>query len=279
MLGIVLRGVSVASAPPPAAVETQAFPSIGPPGYLLPEDFILAVDQSIRFSWRHAEVIDPWPSGSMTHAFVRALGEQANFDSIPSADGRIAEVAAAAAGVTMAGVTLTSELAKPDAGDLARLEEPTVRIEAGSAVRLVRCSKTLVRRDDDATRGQRSAIAISKAGPPTEIRPMMDPTVALIGSDVPLRVFAGSAARPGAVLHARLIAPAAGAALPEAVEQTIRANESAIAILNVSHAGVWLIEYETVMESHPLADPADPKSRKAEVTWYQATLTFEVPTP
>lgn len=273
-MAVLLRG-GAWSVPPASGAALEGFPSVGSPAYLGVSTSALAVGEPLRMTWRTAEGDLAWPEGMLRHVMVRTLGEQTNADSIPASDGGVAEVPNESSGVIMAGVMLAPTTVRPDAGDLARLDAPSTPVPAGANVTLVRCAKVLARADDDQTRGRRSSIATSKTGQPAEIRPLMDPTVAGVGSDVPLRVYAGLSARGGAVLRARLVTSAGDEAAGDS-QQTLLADRSGIAIFHVTRPGVWVIEYETVMEVQPVVhEPGE----AGVMTWYQVTLSFEVPTP
>ncbi len=275
IMAVLLRG-GAWSVPPSNAAASVGFPSVGTPAYLEARTYALAKGEPLTLTWKTGEGALAWPEGLLRHVLVRTLGEQTNADSIPASDGVMADVPSESTGVVMAGVMLAPATVRPDGNDLARLEAASAPVRAGTNVTLVRCAKVLARLDDEQTRGRRSPIATSKTGQPAEIRPLMDPTVAAVGSDVPLRVYAGLSARGGAALRARLVKGAGEDAAAGDSDQTLVADGSGIAIFHVTRPGVWVIEYETVMEVQPVVhEPGE----AGVMTWYQVTLSFEVPTP
>lgn len=264
----------VAPKPIPAADQKQAV-SIGTPCFLLPDDPTLAPGQHALLAWGDVGVKQPWPRELVRHLFVRSEGVQENLDTVESPDGIHADLLADGLGAIMVGIAIMPRDARIDAQDAARLGGLPPGLEAGDVIPLVRCGKVMLRRDDDQTRGLRSPVVSSKGGQETELRPMIDPTVAIIGSTIPVRAFAGSTAAPGANVRASVLATAADGTRSARLVQESKADASGIATLTMSEPGIWLVEFEALARSARSGGEEAPGA----MTWFQASLVFEVPAP
>ena len=128
-------------------------------------------------------------------------------------------------------------------------------------MRRIESAKGLVRVSDPEGRPVRpSAVAQSKTGQAVEIRPLADPTMTAVGSDLPLRAYVLGEKLVGARMLATCIA--------DGVTREAITDESGSCHFRIASTGVWRVEFHDV---RPLSD--DP-----EATWaiYSATLTFEV---
>ncbi len=218
----------------------------------------------------------PWPE-RIAWFFVRVAGTQENRDAVePAPDEAGARAAvvwpAAHAGVTLVGldaaeeiVTIASESLSRVAGAAgdATLAERFARSTAPEArVLLCRSAKTLITVRDGAGAVAREAQpATSKSGQRVEIRPLFDPTLARVGSDVAVRVYAG-------------VEEARGARVRATCEATGRTQEfttdaKGIGLFHVEQAGAWRVEFTRVRA--PIGEEA------GEWVFESATLTFEAP--
>jgi hypothetical protein len=235
---------------------------VAAPGYLWPENFHPENNQA-SVSWRAGSAEAPWPAARITHAFVRGLGTQENMDSVESATGRFAGFTLEGTGAFVIGVTIEAVDATVRPADLTRAGGGAARgIGADERVRLVQCSKTLLRRDDAASVGRRSPVITSKCGQPAELRPLMDPTVGPVPREIPVRVFAGGSPRGGANVSYRVM-NAAGESVHEGVAAT---SAEGVMVLTIDRPGRWVLASEW---------PVPGDDERAAV-WYQSTLSFEV---
>jgi len=214
----------------------------------------------------------PWPHGRIEHFFARTATTQENRDTLEPVEGldTVSAWPADHAGVLLLGIdlepaleTVTAEAfgafvsrAVGEAGLAAVGELP----EAGE-VRILHTesSKALVR---VAAPGETPpSIATSKTGQTVEIRPLMDPTAIVPGSDLAVRLYAKIPGAAGGVVIAT----------NATTGETVRAlaDESGIAAVHVPSAGRWRMEFHAVGAN---------QAEDAEASWvvHSATLTFDV---
>ncbi len=281
ILSMILLALGTHAAPPPAPSPAPDDPAIAPPACLWSDRFTATPDQPFHISWRAAGSPDTaaWPASQISHAFTRQGGSQSNFDTLEAAADQTVEIRSDGPGLVMLGVTLRERRIAPNRADLARLSDPRQAAETDQAVPLITCSKILLRAAEYGAPLHRSSLAPNKTGQPAEIRPLVDPTAAPVGSDIPLRVLAGEGSRPGAALIARHLSLAHAAPEPDDT-QTITANASGIAVFHVTRPGPWVLSFELYIgdEANPDEEEGEDEAQAAP-GWYQATLSFEVPAP
>lgn len=243
--------------------------------YLVPHDAEASRDGAVRLA-AHAG-IDlaaaplPWPGGRVQHFFARTGSTQENRDDLAPAPADETETSwpAREPGILVLGLDLEPALERIDAADFAAFIDRAVgstppegrRALAGvqtvSFVR-VESAKALVRVGGDR---QPSPVATSKTGQTVEIRPLMDPTTLLPGSDLAVRLYAKIPGAAGGTLLAT----------NTTTGEQVRATADGFAIANVpiAAAGRWRLEF------HAAALNAD-AARDAEWVVHTATLTFDV---
>ncbi|MCP5111763.1 MAG: DUF4198 domain-containing protein, partial [bacterium] len=127
-------------------------------------------------------------------------------------------------------------------------------------VRRFESAKVLVRVPGPGGEAPHSATAQSKTGQLVEIRPLADPTSIAVGSDLPIRVYAGGEKRSGAMVLATNVSTGKS--------QKLTTDPVGAADFNVNASGLWRVEFHHAqkLEQDPDAD------------WliYSATLSFEV---
>jgi len=131
-------------------------------------------------------------------------------------------------------------------------------------VRRIESAKTLVRVPDPGGKpASHSAVAQSKTGQAVEIRALADPTMAGVGSDLPVRAYVGGDKQPGVKMLATCVATGK--------TQEALTDSSGSCHFRIDSAGVWRIEFH-----HAELLQGDPK---ADWVIHSATLTFEVTNP
>lgn len=211
-----------------------------------------------------------WPPGEIDWMFVRGGPEQENrHDVRPSRAGdNFVTVEVRHPGVTLLGIDrraavreltpaqLRSFLQRNVAGGAAK----SVPADESLRIRHVSSAKTMVRVAAADGRIVPSPIATSKTGQAVEIRPSFDPTAAVPGSDVPLRVYIDGSAKCGLQVRATCVTSGA--------TTTFITDEGGFGHFRISDAGVWRVEVHH-------AEPAE-NDDSADWAIYSATLTFEV---
>jgi hypothetical protein len=244
--------------------------------FLTPSTYSVALGQSLTVHWDAGTALAAqpiaWPSGEVNLLFIRGGTEQENRHDVKperSQDNFVA-VTIGQPGVTLIGAErpVVREVTGSDlraflmqnvatdkiAADVARLEA-----DRKYRVRDITSAKTLVRAAT-AEPEVPSAIATSKTGLKGEIRPQFDPTMAPVGSDLPLTVYIDGDKCPGAKVQVTAVA--------SGKTTTLIADHSGSVHFPVTDLGVWRLEFHY---AEPLAhDPA------ADWTVNTATLTFEI---
>ncbi len=263
-LGLVLAATAAACAGP----LTTSF--------LTPSKYSAALGESLTLHWDAGTALTaqpvPWPSGEVNLLFIRGGTEQENRHDVRPQRTQDNFVAATIAqpGVTLigaerpvvrevTGADLRAFLTQNVATD--KIAADVARLDAGRTyhVRDITSAKTLIRALTAEPEAP-SAIATSKTGLKGEIRPQFDPTLAPIGSDLPLVVYIDGDKCAGAKLQITNVATGK--------TTTLTADQGGSVHFPVTDLGVWRVEFHY---AQPLAnDPA------ADWTVNTATLTFEV---
>lgn len=202
-----------------------------------------------------------WPGERVRWMFYRRQNAVTNWSGADMEEGEVSivapEVGCAQVGVDLEPVVEeigTEELSKfltaRGNGKVGEIDEPSV------AVRRVESMATLIRVRDGLTEGARSPIAVRKSGQRVEIRPLDDPSVAVVGSDVFVRVYVGDTSGRHLTLYAT---PEGGAA------RGFVTDDKGIGHFRVDKAGRWRVEVHLLEET------------EGEATLWSGTLTFEVP--
>ncbi len=254
------------------AAGAQSIPFLTPESFRPKVGEPLAVYYEVRPAAREVAaplVRTPWP-GSLTWFFVRVDGTQSNQDAVqPAGDnGQIVQVPIGLPGVTMVGVDFAPMSAGVDAKALrafvsgrtgASLSAVDRAVESGRSVRVrhTASAKTLVTAIVPAGLVVDASTAVSKSGQVVEIRPLFDPTTALVGGDIAARLYVNGDAVAGA--KAVSVCVATGRV------QEWTCNDKGIGSFRVDSSGEWRIEFHHAAEG------------KGEIELYTATLTFQVP--
>ena len=224
---------------------------------------------SVQFSTATDARLQPaaWPAPAKWLLLRGPTTQENRHDVQPAAGETAITVQPQEPGLTLIGMDLepvTTQLTGAELRDFAArnvAEKATGRAEFPAAdtavpVRVVRSTKTLIRvtgeRDADA-----SVTAVGKTGQHSEIQPLVDPTRAAVGSDVPLRVFIAGDKKTG--VKVQVTSP--GGQTTSFVTDSVGSGH-----FRVTEAGVWRVE------GHHLVAPAGDNK---EWTLYTATLTFE----
>jgi hypothetical protein len=241
------------------------------PRFIVPDRFAAAAHDAVRLSFRSPSdgKFEPiaWPV--VDRLFIRADGGQKNrHDVTPSQpDGDGLTLVLTTRGANLVGADIRDAVERIPAAELRTLLEraggkiaATIPDAGEIRVRFVRSAATLLRVSSGDAPREPSAVATSKTGQKAEIRPLMDPTTAAVGSDLPFRVYVDGSKVEGVKVRATI-------AEATAVERTTDAGGSLF--FPVSAAGVWRLEF-----AH-----AKPLERDDAADWavYVGTITFEVP--
>lgn len=238
--------------------------------FLDPADSSVALGAQVEFSAVVGEEVAPWPADRIGHFFARTAWTQENRDTLGAdADaGPVATWTADLPGVLMLGCDLAPRVELVPAAAFAAFVERVLpesrRADVGAIadegeveIRRVESAKTLVR--VEAAGQDPVSIATSKSGQAVEIRPLMDPTSVVLGSDLAVRIYASIPGSAGGVVLAT------NSSTGEVVRATT--NDSSVANITVSSPGRWRLEFHAVTA----VDEGD-------VRWlvHTATLTFDV---
>lgn len=246
---------------------------------LVPDRFRVAGGDAVnlRVESRRGEKTETvdWPAQRIGWFFVRNGGTQENQDTVLPRDPQERAIAYRIdhAGGAVIGMDLKPRLETWTAAELdafvseCRSGSPTTPAPPKAAntdwrVRRIETLRTLVRASPAGVEeSEASSTAIlAKTGQAVEIRLMADPTIATIGSDVPLKTY----------VRGDKCAGAAGRAicLSDGSRQTFTTDPTGAAHFKLTRGGVWLVEFRHV-------EPAPPGS---DHDWliHSATLTFEV---
>lgn len=216
-----------------------------------------------------------WPDEKIDWLFVRAAGTQTNRQDVGPAEpnGRFINVPMTRPGVTLIGIDIKptvehvrgqqlKEFLRRTTSPRPREDRvPAIADDARVRVRRIESAKTLVRvLAPDGKPRSHSAIAQSKTGQAVEIRPLADPTMVAVGSDLPLRVYTQGGSPPGLRVLATCVT----------TDQTQEAvtDPSGTCHFRITDTGMWRIEFH---HAEPLR--SDPH---ADWAICSATLTFEV---
>jgi hypothetical protein len=253
-------------------VATPALAGTLTTAYLTPSKYSATLGESIALHFDAGAAKDaqpaPWPSGEVTWLFIRGGDAAENQHDVQPqrAQDNFVPLKVEYPAVTMVGALRPVVREVPGAELRAFLEQhaaaDTSSLAAGRTYRVrdIGSAKTLIRVPAADGQALPSAIATSKTGLRGEIRPHFDPTVAPVGSDIPLTVYVNGDKRPGAQIQATNVATGQ--------TTTMTSDQSGSAHFRVTDPGVWRVEFHY----------AQPLSNDSAADWvvYSATLTFEV---
>jgi hypothetical protein len=134
------------------------------------------------------------------------------------------------------------------------LEDQTLR------VRHTLSSKTYIRAVADGRPATASALAVAKTGQPVELLPLIDPTLAHVGSDLPVIAYADSGKIAGVQVLATHV--------PSGKTTGFVADSGGSGWFRITDSGLWRVEFHYV---RTITDAA------ADWAIDSATLSFEVP--
>ncbi len=246
--------------------------------YLTPAQYAATIGQRVAV---RVEVGDgkavrqaAWPTEKIDWLFIRAPGTQKNRENVGprNANDNFINVPLTKPGVTMIAldtkpveVILTGKQFKAFVrrtmpgeayGNIIAGIADTVRIHT----RRIESAKTLVRvADPKGKPASHSAVAQSKTGQAVEIRPLADPTMVTVGSDLPVRAYVQGGSQVGVKVLATCFATG--------TTREVITDSSGSCHFRISAGGVWRIEFHDI---RPLFGDA-----KADWAIYSATLTFE----
>jgi hypothetical protein len=248
--------------------------------YLSPHKYQVRVGEQVRLRVEVGDTLQPqqaaWPGEAIDWLYVRLAGTQENMheDRVRPARGQddYLSVTLSHAGIALIGFDTRPVIQQVAGRDLRafldRYVEPTtlpnprpaIQPTAKLNVRRIESTKTLIRVSVKDGQRSHSATAQSKSGQAVEIRPLADPTMVAVGSDLPVRTYVDGGKKAGVRVLATSVA--AGKA------QQLVTDASGATHFRVTHPGLWRVEFH---HAQPLkGDPA------AEWAVYSATLTFEV---
>jgi hypothetical protein len=213
----------------------------------------------------------PWPTDEIDWFFVRGGGEQENrAETRPdrAADNFIS-LSLVHPSATVIG-TNRSVILKDVSGaelrtfceqNMGALPEAVSKLAVDRKVRVRHVSSAkLMVRAPSAGQPEPSAIANRRTGQKVEIRPLCDPTVLRVGSDLPVFVYVDGVKQPGAKVQATSVATGQ--------TQTFRADAEGSGHFRIADAGVWRVEFH---QAQPLTEDTS-----ADWVVYTGTLSFEV---
>jgi hypothetical protein len=214
-----------------------------------------------------------WPTEQIRWFYWRGHGTQENRDIMrpdqPQANG--VTVPIDQPGLTLIGMDLRPRVEEFTFDEIKQFLDRNVAESAANEVlsklpndrklrvERIESFKTAVRRPADDGRAGSSAVFASKTGQDVEIRLLADPTVPMIGGDVPLRVYIDD----GKVVGMRVQAMRDGA---NAAPSVMTSESSGSCHFTLSHAGPWRVE------AHHAVAGAKPG---VDLTLYSSTFTFE----
>jgi hypothetical protein len=250
----------------------------GPPDvtFLTPQQFTGRVGDKVpvRFAAGLARDAQPvsWPT-DVGLMLVRSGGTQENQHDVQpaAATDNFVPVALGHAGVTLIGVDRRPALLTLTGAELREFATRHTSGRIGAAlppedrqlrVRHTASSKTCIRAQADDRPAGASATAIAKTGQAVELLPLVDPTLAQVGSDLPVITYA----RGGKLAGVQVLATH----VPSGMVTGFVSDSGGSGWFRVSDAGLWRVEFHYV---RPITDAA------ADWAIDSATLTFEVPQP
>ena len=208
-----------------------------------------------------------WADAPVRWFFVRGGGHQSNRRA-PELIENVASVRLEHSGVTMIGVHLAPEPAAMASADLrAMLDSELPASGQRSLAALVQDRENVVvqRHETAVTLVRASApglapsgTSLSKAGLAAEIRLYADPTRIEVGSDLPIRAYAG-ADKPHVIVKARHVATS-----QEVVVETNGAGQGDV---RIDRPGLWQLVFHHASAS---------SDEGVDVDVYVASVTFEV---
>ena len=249
--------------------------------FLTPAEGSVALGEVVEFSAAAGEKRLAWPTERVEHFFARTAWTQENRDTLAAgkagetpaplgidSDETIAVWPAALPGVLMLGCDFAPRLETVSAESFRtfvdrvlpasrRTAMGPIPSEGEVALRRVESAKALV--EVEAAGERPVSIATSKTGQVVEIRLLMDPLHAEVGSDIAVRVYSEiPGPKEGVVI-------ATNTTTGEVTR--VLTNDSATANITVSAPGRWRVEFHAVV----LEESGD-----ADWAVHTATVTFDV---
>lgn len=216
-------------------------------------------------------VASPWDDARVSWTLVRVAGTQENSDLAPRADekGAAGSMRINTEGAAVIGVDFKPRVVTVEAADLRRFARDRAGAElpegvrSGVVVRVVESCKTVVR--TTGAGDEQSENVTEKTGQLVEIRPLFDPTVKGIGSDIPVVTYAGGER----VKDARVIATH----IASGEKQEVRTDGNATGRFRLNRAGVWRVEFHQLVRAKP--EPGGGGAEQPAWVVLSATLTFQ----
>ena len=246
--------------------------------YLKPAGFYITAGRPVQVRASQGSGIQvrsvPWPTDQINWLFIRATNSQENREDVGPRDAGsdFIEITVNKPGVALVGLDAKPDLQSWSAAELdpflkrnlttEAYQEFTARAKEKSVwkIRRVQYAKTLVRiADADAQSPAPSSVAMSKTGQIAELRAMIDPTLALVGGDLPLRTYVDCDALGGVKVLAACVATGK--------TQEALCDKAGFANIRIDSTGEWRVEF------HAWRPPPD---ESCDGALYSATLTFEV---
>ncbi|VAX39408.1 hypothetical protein MNBD_PLANCTO03-2146 [hydrothermal vent metagenome] len=252
--------------------------------FLTPAEGSVALGEVVEFSAAAGEERLAWPTERVEHFFARTAWTQENRDTLaagktdradktPAPLGRdsgttIAAWPAELPGVLMLGCDFAPRFERVSAESFRAFVDRVLPVSRRTALgsipsegevtlRRVESAKALV--EVEAAGERPVSIATSKTGQVVEIRLLMDPMHAEVGSDIAVRVYSEiPGPKEGVVI-------ATNTTTGEVMR--VLTNDSATANITVSAAGRWRVEFHAVV----LEESGD-----ADWAVHTATVTFDV---
>ena len=248
--------------------------------YLSPNTYRARIGDQLRLHVDIGDALKPqraaWPAETIDWLFVRVAGTQENLHEKRVQPARAQDdflrVGLTRPGITLIGFDTTPTVTQMRGGDLqaflgryvepASLPDPRPAFGPAAVlkVRRIESTKTLVRVEGGEAGRTPSATAQSKSGQAVEIRPLADPTMVTVGSDLPLRAYVRGSKQAGARMLATSVAGGK--------TQQVTTDSSGSAHFQITHTGLWRIEFH---HAELLKDDS-----AADWAIHSATLTFEV---
>jgi hypothetical protein len=233
---------------------------------------------AVRVETGDGQAVRPaaWPTERIDWLFVRAPGTQENRENVGprDANGDFIEVPLSKPGATLIALDTKPVETTISGRQFKAFARRTMSSQAYEATvagiadttqvrtRRIESAKTLVRVADPTGKpASCSAVAQSKTGQAVEIRPLADPTMAAVGSDLPVRAYVGGDKLAAAKVLATCVV--------SGKTQEAITDSSGSCYFRIDTAGVWRVEFHHIT---PVPD-----DEKVDRAIYSATLTFETP--
>ena len=233
--------------------------------FLVPSTHSPAPNAALTISLESDRAPAQWLQDRCDWLFVKGSGRIANRHDVPPDQpaSNAVTINASPNGVTLVGLELRPVIEAIPRDVLAKnlpglvADVPALPVRDVIRVRRLESLSTHLRVDPH---GGHSPVATQKNALDVEMRALFDPTMAVPGSDLPVRVYADGSGASGIRIHAECLD--GGAAT------IVNADNAGIAYLPITHTGRWRIQ------GH-IAKPA-PAGSDYDITLYSSTMTFEV---